>query len=991
MSERTWIIELADERSTPSWFTVSQKFGDKGTAVIEVTATEDNPYNEDRNAFISIKSSGYTRLVTVTQKKKDAIIASKDNVWLDSKAQSFGIDMRNTTDYKVIIPEIYGQWLSRQSGNGSATGRELFNVSAITGNESRTGLIVFASGDRADTVYIYQKAKGRIFLSDNVVNVSYAPTNLSIAVENTEFNVRIEGGGDWLNCYIPSVIGKTPRVDKAWFVAGLNFDANHRSAKVIFTDNNSQLSDTVTFIQRGTTELVFYPDREYTVEAGGETLTAQVSKDREYDIVVPQVFSSWLSIGTRTPAPNGQSNLLPITISPNKTNYVRHGYVLLENKDRTLSDTILIRQLCKPDDRGVLTSFYETTGGGQWKNNTNWGTDKPLDQWHGITTDAEGKVTKIELSGNNLSGKVIDYSIDLLENLEKLDLSHNRLTGVTPRIGNSKTLRYFDISYNLINSTVPEEFVNLIFYAENGAGYNKDMEKFCINDNYFYGDLPGFFSMALFGEDNKYYYDVIKQKGSGFKAKVNVGLSNFLQDVPYTDIDNRQFGLRDFCSGNVYTVLFRSRGTDQETINSLKKLNTIARSSIPNYKIRVIWDAVDTGLSTTELNNIRQANQLDITIVNTTSGQIREKFKFGEKSEFYLARKKNPTDIFKLDWIEMFNYDIQPIYDFLLPSNLYFSSDYSKDKTYRTVQLATVGKGVDIVFAGDGFADKDIANGSYDRYAEAAFDSFFSIEPLKSLRERFNCYVVYAVSRNNQIGHPSAYTPFGGRPDLGLGDLPVASYSYYTVPEYAQCPPIHDFNTTTVMIAINYSKISTGMASITPTYGVAYTTTGPDFQEYKDVMLHEMGHAYGKLLDEYASSSDPISREAVDGRTMEWELYEMGGNIDFTDDLSKIRWKHFIGIPKYSYVGAFEAALNHLKGVWRPEILSIMNAENYHYFNAPSREQIYKKTMILSGDTYSFEEFVSQDNVTPPPRSRAVQSSSSRIHLNPPMIITDKK
>lgn len=1000
-SENMWIIDAVDSEGPPSWFTVSRLSGDKGTAVIEVKVTEENPYDEDRNAFIRIKSAGYVSLITVTQKKKDAIIASKDNVWLDSRAQSFGIDVQDNTDYEVIIPPQYTQWISRQNGSGSSPGRESFSVSAVTGNESRTGMIVFDGGGRADTVYVYQRGKDRSFLLENTVYLNSGPAKFHIPVENTEFTVRIEGG-TWLDYLFSStsfasyLMDKSLRIDKAWFAAGTHFEPDYRSVKVIFTDVKSKLSDTLTVIQRGTAELLYYPRGEYPVGAEGEILTAQVAIDRYYDIRVPQDFSSWLSVGTKTPAPGGQSSLLPVTVSPNRTNYVRHGYVVMATPDLIISDTIFIKQVCDPDNRGALISFYEATGGSGWRNKANWCSDKPLDQWYGITTDAEGKVSGIELPGNNLSGRVIDYTVELLENLEKLDLSGNKITWVTPRIGNSKTLRYFDISDNQINSTLPEEYVNLIYYLENGGGNLKDMDKFCVNDNFYYGKLPLYFSGALFLDEGRYFFDVVKQKGPGFKASENTGLEYYLPDVQYTDIDGRQFGLRNFCGGNEYTILFRSKSADLQTTDYLKKLNVIARSSIPNYKIGVVWDAVDTGLSAEELTNIRQTYNLDITIANATSGQVREKFKFGEKSEFYLARKKRPADIFNLNWVEMFNYDVQPLYDFLLPSDLYFSSDYSKDKTYRTVQLATVGRGVDIVFAGDGFTDRDIANGSYDRYAEAAFEAFFMIEPLKSLRDRFNCYVVYAVSRNNDADHPSYYNVFGSRPGaykgtIYDGDLSLAQYIHDVTPIYAACAPIHDYNTTTVIIASNYSRITMGKASVSSTFGIAVTTTGPDFERYKQTMLHEMGHAYGKLDDEYYSSHDPYPEEAKTFTIWDWEHYEMWGNVDFTDDLSQIKWKQFIGIPKYSCVGAFEGASRHLKGIWRPEILSIMQATNYLYFNAPSREQLYKRTMTLSGDTYSFEDFVAQDDVTAPPVGAAVRSSTPGVYLNPPIIIMDRR
>ena len=44
-------------------------------------------------------------------------------------------------------------------------------------------------------------------------------------------------------------------------------------------------------------------------------------------------------------------------------------------------------------DRAALEAFYDATGGASWTNNTNWKTAAPLDEWHGVTTDAAGRVT----------------------------------------------------------------------------------------------------------------------------------------------------------------------------------------------------------------------------------------------------------------------------------------------------------------------------------------------------------------------------------------------------------------------------------------------------------------------------------------------------------------------------------------------------------------------------------------------------------------------
>ncbi len=42
-------------------------------------------------------------------------------------------------------------------------------------------------------------------------------------------------------------------------------------------------------------------------------------------------------------------------------------------------------------DRAVLAAFYDATGGPGWRVSTNWKTEAPLRDWHGVTTDDDGR------------------------------------------------------------------------------------------------------------------------------------------------------------------------------------------------------------------------------------------------------------------------------------------------------------------------------------------------------------------------------------------------------------------------------------------------------------------------------------------------------------------------------------------------------------------------------------------------------------------------
>ena len=51
-------------------------------------------------------------------------------------------------------------------------------------------------------------------------------------------------------------------------------------------------------------------------------------------------------------------------------------------------------------------ALYNAAGGPQWTDQQNWLTDRPLDEWHGVATNEDGRVTGIFPLDNNLSGSL---------------------------------------------------------------------------------------------------------------------------------------------------------------------------------------------------------------------------------------------------------------------------------------------------------------------------------------------------------------------------------------------------------------------------------------------------------------------------------------------------------------------------------------------------------------------------------------------------------
>ena len=108
----------------------------------------------------------------------------------------------------------------------------------------------------------------------------------------------------------------------------------------------------------------------------------------------------------------------------------------------------------------MLVEFYNATNGDNWKDNTNWLSDKPLAEWYGIET-TNWRVTEVDLHDNNLSGP-IPASLGNLTQLIDLRLYDNQLSGPIPtELGNLSNLTELNLSTNQLSGSIPESIGNL--------------------------------------------------------------------------------------------------------------------------------------------------------------------------------------------------------------------------------------------------------------------------------------------------------------------------------------------------------------------------------------------------------------------------------------------------------------------------------------------------------------------------------------------------
>ena len=112
-------------------------------------------------------------------------------------------------------------------------------------------------------------------------------------------------------------------------------------------------------------------------------------------------------------------------------------------------------------DRNALIALYRATDGANWTNNENWLSNRPLDEWYGVTTGSGGRVTWIELSENGLRGE-IPAAIGDLDRLLVLWLSRNQLTGGIPReLVSLRDLAILYLDSNELSGEIPSALGDL--------------------------------------------------------------------------------------------------------------------------------------------------------------------------------------------------------------------------------------------------------------------------------------------------------------------------------------------------------------------------------------------------------------------------------------------------------------------------------------------------------------------------------------------------
>jgi len=355
------------------------------------------------------------------------------------------------------------------------------------------------------------------------------------------------------------------------------------------------------------------------------------------------------------------------------------------------------------------------------------------------------------------------------------------------------------------------------------------------------------------------------------------------------------------------------------------------------------------------------------------------------------------------DKIRPYEYTDLPEMDF------YTSKDFSKEGEVTVYQKASEGNGIDVVFMGDAYSDRQVESGQYLKDMKACAEEFFAIEPYKSFRHLFNIYFVTTVSTTEgyERGGQSLGTVLGQNTYISGNDSKCFELALKAVKDEKRMDE--------VLVVVCGNQDLSGQIALRGTcfmhdpegWGGKDYANGPSvayflkldesFEKTGFTLRHEAGgHGFAKLADEYSYAGSLQSMDYT--RLKQYEPYRWYSNVDVTSDPAEVKWSVFINDERYkNEVGVFEGGYTVEHGAWRPSIDSIMKQGGTNYqFNAPSRYTIwYRIHKLAYGPQWNgtFEDFAAYDainrstggSVSHAPMRRSTVSVQSQ-HTSPPVI-----
>lgn len=359
----SWTASVTNTRAD-SWVSVSPSSGDKGDAVITITATS-NDTPDERNATITLKCGNETKNITLSQKQKDALTVTSAKYEVSQAGGEIQVEVKTNVSFNVVIPEASKEWIKESKSKSRAleTHQLKFSIDTNGEAEKREGEIIIQSGELAETVHVYQAGGKIILLSKNEYPVSDQGEVIQVEVKsNCDYEITMPNV-DWVK---EATQARALSTHTLFYEVSANTGYDNRTAEIIFKDKMSSISDTLRIIQVQKDAIVISKKR-YEVSSLGESIEVEYNTNADCQIEIPS-DCKWI-----TQVDEVLRGLTPhkayFKIAPNETKEPRTGKITIFDKKTRKTETVEVVQegfsyylrLLRIDDNSNLVCDY--TGG----------------------------------------------------------------------------------------------------------------------------------------------------------------------------------------------------------------------------------------------------------------------------------------------------------------------------------------------------------------------------------------------------------------------------------------------------------------------------------------------------------------------------------------------------------------------------------------------------------------------------------------------------
>ena len=264
---------------------------------------------------------------------------------------------------------------------------------------------------------------------------------------------------------------------------------------------------------------------------------------------------------------------------------------------------------------------------------------------------------------------------------------------------------------------------------------------------------------------------------------------------------------------------------------------------------------------------------------------------------FLVPYPKQPVDI----TVELYDYHMRTVASMthrVDPKDILIRrTDAIATTPYRTLlQAADTSRCIHVAFVAEGYRNDEMA--TYLEDCRIAIESLFQHEPFKHLKDRFNIVAVESPSVDSGTSQPSMgiwqNTALGSHFDTFYSDRYLTTLHLKRLHDVLAGTPYEH-----IIVLVNTDHYGGG--GIYNSYNLTYTH-GPNF---RPVVVHEFGHSFGGLGDEYPYGDDDPMYFAD---TEPWEP-NLTTKHDFTG-----KWENLIREGKAGFI---EGGGYLSKGVWR--------------------------------------------------------------------------